>query len=53
MPSNIDIEFEARIEAHFTAGELCEFLDIDVLDILDAFPEAIQRFREAILEEVE
>ncbi len=52
MPSNFDEEFEARLIQHFTAAELVEFLDLQIEDIVDAFPRNIRRARKELEDEL-
>lgn len=40
------------IERRWTAGELVEYLDLDVRDIVDAFPKQLRRNLDTILEEL-
>lgn len=40
------------IERRWTAGELVEFLDIDVSDIVHAFPTKLRRNLSTLLEEL-
>lgn len=45
-------ELKRRVEQHFTAGELADFLDLDVDQILDAFPLIVSREYANIVDEV-
>lgn len=45
-------ELTELIERRWTAGELVEYLDLDVCDIVDAFPKQLRRNLDAILEEL-
>jgi len=45
-------ELTELIERRWTAGELVEFLDLDVRDIVDAFSRQLRRNLPSILEEL-
>lgn len=52
MASNVDWEFEDKLVKHFTAGELCEFLNIDIYDLLDKFDDLVVEYRSELEEEI-